>query len=183
MRSIRVQESMLCVEAAAVKRTYNYASLYSTMIRASTPSRFLLLLDEFARPPATLACRASENDLLMKTEKAALSYVLIFSSVLLLSPICLAQNVVTANTVSPNAAIGADIDSGGVSAGEQERSPGAPTSADPQRGTTAEPNPNRLKVVIYLIEAWAPIFGASFKIPNTPSTSGGGSGSTTGMSL
>jgi hypothetical protein len=107
--------------------------------------------------------------LVMKSEKVASSYVLIF--ICLLSPICLAQNLITAYMASPVAAIGADTD------------PGAPTAADPQRDTAAQPNPNKLKVVIYPIEAWAPIFGASFKIPDTPSTPGSGSGSTSSTLL
>ena len=55
-------------------------------------------------------------------------------------------------------------------------------SPDPKAGTPAAPDPDKLKVVIYPIMAWAPILGANVRIPNTPSTPGGGSGST-GVSL
>jgi hypothetical protein len=55
-------------------------------------------------------------------------------------------------------------------------------SPDQKAGTPATPDPDKLKVVIYPIMAWAPILGANVRIPNTPSTPGGGSGST-GVSL
>jgi hypothetical protein len=49
---------------------------------------------------------------------------------------------------------------------------------DPKTGTSSPPDPDKLKVVIYPIMAWAPILGANVRIPDTPSTPGGGSGST-----
>jgi len=43
---------------------------------------------------------------------------------------------------------------------------------------TEPANPNKLNIAIYPICGWAPILGAHVNIPNTPSTPGGGSGST-----
>jgi hypothetical protein len=40
------------------------------------------------------------------------------------------------------------------------------------------PDPDKLKVVIYPVMAWAPILGGNVRIPDTPSTPGGGSLST-----
>ena len=52
---------------------------------------------------------------------------------------------------------------------------GSPVPTDPK---TEPANPNKLNIAIYPICGWAPIFGAHVDIPNTPSTPGGGSGST-----
>jgi len=49
---------------------------------------------------------------------------------------------------------------------------------DPKAGTPTTPDADKLKVVIYPIMAWAPVLGANVRIPDTPSTPGGGSGST-----
>jgi hypothetical protein len=71
-----------------------------------------------------------------------------------------------------DAALAVDASSDALLVGE----PGG--TADPKSGTQTAPDPNKLKVVIYPILAWAPVLGASFRIPDTPSTPGGGSGST-----
>jgi len=111
----------------------------------------------------------------MKT--AAVSpYAFSLAWLVLLSPICLAQNLISPDTASPDTAIGA-ADFGAAVAGEPSGS-GAPSTDDPQASTPAQPDPNKLKIVVYPIEGIAPIFGASFRLPDTPSTPGGGSGKT-----
>jgi hypothetical protein len=62
---------------------------------------------------------------------------------------------------------------GAVLAGEPGSMP-----PDPRSNPQDTVDPNKLKVVIYPILGWAPIMGAHVRIPDTPSTPGGGSGST-----
>lgn len=73
---------------------------------------------------------------------------------------------------NPDAAVGLDADSAAALVGDPG---GAP---DPKTNSQDATNPDKLQVVIYPILGWAPIFGASVHLPDTPSTPGGGSGST-----
>lgn len=78
-------------------------------------------------------------------------------------------------TVS-EASLAAEMDSAAMLAGEPGTGPtGAP---DPKTTSQDQPDPNKLKVAIYPVLGWAPIFGANIHLPDTPSTPGGGSGST-----
>ena len=87
--------------------------------------------------------------------------------------ICQAQKLVALDSTS--AVDGnPETDSGAVLVGE----PGA-FPADPKSTSQQVPqDPNRLRVVIYPILGWAPILGANVRVPDTPTTPGGGSGST-----
>jgi hypothetical protein len=49
---------------------------------------------------------------------------------------------------------------------------------DPKSSSQTTPDPDKLKVVIYPVLGWAPIMGAHVRVPDTPSTPGGGSGNT-----
>ena len=71
-----------------------------------------------------------------------------------------------------DAAIAADASSGALLEGEPGSMP------EPKSNPQDRPDPNRLQVVIYPVLGWAPIFGANVHLPDTPSTPGGGSGST-----
>jgi len=90
------------------------------------------------------------------------------------SQICLSQTLIAPEPLAtadflPEAGSAA----GAVLVGEPGSMP-----ADPKSNPQTTPDPDKLKVVIYPILAWAPIMGASVRIPDTPSTPGGGSGST-----
>jgi len=68
-------------------------------------------------------------------------------------------------------AIAADASSGALLMGEPGSVP------EPKSTQQDKPDPDKLQVVIYPILGWAPIYGANFHLPDTPSTPGGGSGS------
>lgn len=103
---------------------------------------------------------------------------ILFSAVLILF-ICLAASETLAqglpgestNTANSDAALMVDS-SDSLLVGEPGGTP------DPKTGTQNTPDSDKLKVVIYPIMAWAPVLGANVRIPDTPSTPGGGSGST-----
>jgi hypothetical protein len=89
------------------------------------------------------------------------------------------QSLRAAETPSQaDAGNGASIDSGAAPTGEPGTTMGGPTSPDPAPDTSAKPDPNRLQIIIYPLKGWAPIMGANVRVPDTPSTPGGGGGNT-----
>lgn len=75
--------------------------------------------------------------------------------------------------LAPDASFVDATDSAAVLTGEPGAGP-----ADPKTSQQDQPNPDKLKVVIYPVLGWGPIYGDNLHLPDTPSTPGGGSGST-----
>lgn len=105
-------------------------------------------------------------------ERSALSHRRLFASLLLLSLICFAPNLIAADASSAMLT----ADSSAMPSGDAAAAP-APEPA-PKSDPAWQPDPHKLKIVVYPIEGWAPVLGASFKLPDTGGTPGGGSGST-----
>lgn len=111
----------------------------------------------------------------MTVRKTAFLYVLLtFALFIGNSQICQAQTLIAPEpTATADFLPEAGSASGAVLVGE----PGSMPS-DPKSNPQPAPDPDKLKVVIYPILAWAPIMGVHVRVPDTPSTPGGGAGNT-----
>src|SRR5271169_160595 len=86
--------------------------------------------------------------------------VLLFTS--LVTSTALAQGPASASAGPANSDATLTVDSSdALLVGEPGGTP------DPKAGTQTTPDPDKLKVVIYPIMAWAPILGANVRIPDT----------------
>lgn len=106
------------------------------------------------------------------------------SALFLLFSVCLAipASSQAQTLIAENVPSSSTLDAGSVAnavlVGEPGVSSAEPEPFDPKSDSSAQPDPDKLKVIIYPIMGWAPVFGASVKVPDTPSTPGGGSGTT-----
>ena len=108
----------------------------------------------------------------MLFQKPALLYLLLtFAFFIGSSQICQSQAL-----IAPEPSATADFlaEAGSAAGAILSGEPGS-LPADPKSNPQPAPDPDKLKVVIYPILAWAPIMGAHVRVPDTPSTPGGGS--------